>query len=97
MLERIVGESEPLGKDHEIVLETLAAMGTVGSDQAVPALTTVILRRGVFRRRKLRALKERGVKALLNIGGPTAQAALDAAGRTGDRMLKNIVAAQRTG
>jgi HEAT repeat protein len=97
MLERIVGESEPLGKDHEIVLETLAAMGTVGSDQAVPALTTVIGRRGFFKRRKLRALKERGVKALLNIGGPRAQAALDEAGRTGDRMLKKIIAAQRTG
>src|SRR6266849_3315199 len=96
MLARIVGESELLGKDHEIVLETLAAMGTVGSDQAVPALGTVILRRAVFRRRKLRALKECGVEALLSIGGRRAQATLDEAARTGDRMLKNIVAAHRT-
>lgn len=96
MLARIVGESEPLGKDHEIVLDTLAAMSTVGSDQAVPALTTVILRRAFLRRRKLRALKERGVEALSNIGGPKAQAALDEAARTGDRMLKKIVAARRT-
>jgi hypothetical protein len=50
----------------------------------------------VFRRRKLRALKERGVKALVDIGGPIAQAALDEAARTGDRMLKHIVAAHRT-
>jgi hypothetical protein len=92
ILARIVGESEPLGPDHEIVLETLAAMGTVGSDQAVPVLATIIVRRAVFRRRKLRALKERGVKALLDIGGPIAQAALDGAARTGDRMLKHIVA-----
>jgi hypothetical protein len=96
MLARIVGESELLGKDHEIVLETLAAMGTVGSDQAVPALGTVILRRAIFRRRRLRALKECGVEALLSIGGRRAQAALDEAGRTGDRMLKSIVAAHRT-
>jgi HEAT repeat protein len=96
ILARIVGESEHLGPDHEIVLETLAAMGTVGSEQAVPVLATVIVRRAVFRRRKLRALKERGVKALLDIGGPSAEAALDEAARTGDRMLKHIVAAHRT-
>src|SRR5207245_4190869 len=97
MLARIVGESEILGKDHEIVLETLAAMGAVGSDQAVPILVTVILRRAVFKRSKLRALKERGVEALLNIGGSKAQAALDEVARTGDGMLKKIVEADGSG
>jgi HEAT repeats len=95
MLVRILEESEPLGKDHEVVLETLAALGTVGSDEAVPALASAIRRRAFFRRRKLRAVKERGVSALASIGGPRAAATLDEARKTGDRMLKKIVAAKR--
>ena len=79
ILARIVGESEHLGPDHEIVLETLAAMGTVGSEQAVPVLATVIVRRAVFRRRKLRALKERGAE-----GAPGHRGA-DRAGRHSTR------------
>ena len=94
MLIRILEESEPLGKDHDVVLETLAALGTVGSDTAVPALASAIQRRGFFRRKKLRAIKERGVAALGSIGGPNADATLDQASRTGDRMLKKIVAAR---
>ena len=96
MLVRIVEESQPLGRDHDVVLETIAAMGTAGHDRAVPAIVTVVRRRGFFRRRRLRALKERGVAALAKIGGPTATAAIDDAGRNGDRMLKKIVAARRT-
>ena len=31
MLARIIGESEPLGKDHEMVLETIDALREVGA------------------------------------------------------------------
>jgi hypothetical protein len=55
----------------------------------------VIRRRGFFRRKKLRALKRHGVDTLVQIGGPKATEALDEASRTGDRMLKRIVAKQR--
>jgi hypothetical protein len=92
MLARILEESQPLGKDHEVVLETIRAMGAVGSDTAVPALASAIKRRGFFGRRRLRAIKERGVAALGKIGGAKAGAALDEAARTGDRMLKKILA-----
>jgi len=92
MLVRILEESEPLGKDHDVVLETLAALGTVGSETAVPALASAIQRRGFFGRKKLRAVKERGVAALGSIGGPKAAATLEQTSRTGDRMLKKIVA-----
>ena len=96
MLVRIVDESRPLGKDHAVVLDTIAAMGAVGHDRAVPTLVTVLRRRAVLRRRKLRSLKEHGVNALAQIGGPRAAAALDEAGRRGDRMVRKIVAARRT-
>ena len=94
MLTRIVAESEPLGRDHDIVLDAVTAMGRVGSDQAVPALTSLILRRAFFGRRKLRALKERGVEALKKIGGPKAATAIDDAATRGDRMLKKVIASR---
>jgi hypothetical protein len=94
MLTRIVAESEPLGRDHDIVLDAVTAMGQVGSDQAVPALASLILRRAFFGRRKLRALKEHGVDALRSIGGPRATTAIDDAALKGDRMLKRVIASR---
>ena len=94
MLVRILQESQPLGKDHDVVLETLTALGAVGSDEAVPALAAAIGRRSLLSRRKLRAIKERGAAALGQIGGPKAAMALEQATKSGDRMLKRIVAAR---
>jgi hypothetical protein len=95
MLIRIIEESEPLGKDHEVVLETIEALGLVPSDAGVAALARVIARRGFFGRRKLRTLKERGVGALARIGTPAAQTVLANAAKTGDRLLRKIAAARR--
>jgi hypothetical protein len=94
MLVRIIDESQPLGKDHEMVLDTVSALGTVGSDHAVPALAAILQRRAFFGRKKLRALKQRGVDALARIGTPRATKAIEDAGRTGDRMVRKIVAAR---
>jgi HEAT repeat protein len=96
MLARIIGESEPLGKDHQVVLETLKALGTVGSDEAIPTLAKAIARRGFFSRRKLRAVKETGVAALKAIGSKNASAALEEAANTGDGMLRRIVQLEMT-
>lgn len=95
VLGRIIEESEPLGKDHDVVLDTLGALGLVGSDRAVPIVAGTIARRGIFRRRRLRALKERGVAALEGIGTTAAAAALEHASQTGDRMLRRIISARR--
>ncbi len=95
MLTRIVAESEPLGKDHDVVLETIDALATVGSDQAVPTLAGLAGLRRWFGGKKLRALKEQSVDAMVTIGGEKAAAALDEAAKTGDRGLKKIVAAKR--
>src|SRR5262245_17795409 len=59
MLARIVAESEPLGTDHEVVLETIDALATVGSDRAVPTLVGLARLRRWFGGKKLRAIKER--------------------------------------
>ena len=91
MLARILGESEPLGKDHQVVIETLGALGAVRHDAAIGPIENVIKIRRFFGRKKLRALKESGVAALVAIGTPKAEAALDVAKKTGDRMLRKAI------
>jgi HEAT repeat protein len=95
ILVQIVNESDPFGKDHEMVLETIEALGRVGSDAAVPAVIAMARRRRFFGGRKLRALKERSVAALVAIGTPQADEALRDAAKTGDRKLQKIVAAAK--
>ena len=96
MLARILDESEPLGKDHEVVLETLSALATIPGDPAIPAVVKTVGCRGFFGRAKQRAVKERGVAALAANGSPKAATALEELSRTGDRMLRKVVA-QRHG
>jgi HEAT repeat protein len=92
MLARILGESEPFGKDHDVVLESLSAIAAVGSETGVAPVAKMLDCRSLFRRRRMRAIRERGVEALMRIGGPAAESALADASRNGDRMLRRIVA-----
>jgi len=94
MLVRILEESQPLGKDHDIVLETIEALGTVGTDAAVPVLLTMAQRKRFLGGRKLRTLKERSVDALSRVKTEKAAAALQDAARHGDRYLKKIAGAK---
>lgn len=95
MLARIVSESDALGKDHDVVLETLTALGVVGSDEAVAPLAAAIQVRSFWRRKKARAIKERGVGALARIGSPRAKTALEDAAKTGDGQLRSLAQAAR--
>jgi hypothetical protein len=96
ILVHILRESRPLGKDHEMVLETARALGTVGSDDGVAALGTLAGRRAFLGRRKLRAVKQHSVEALERIGSPKAEAALEEAARNGDRMLRKILGSKKS-
>jgi HEAT repeat protein len=95
ILVHVLRESQPLGKDHAMVLETAKALGTVGSEEGVPALKTLADRRAFWRRKKLRALKEQSVEALQSIGGPKAEGVLQQSARTGDRMLRKILGSKK--
>jgi len=90
MLARIIGESDSLGKDHDVVLETLTALGAVGHEDAIGPIAGALQVRSFWRRGKARAIKERGINALSRIGGERARAALDDAARKGDRQLKTL-------
>ena len=94
MLGQILKESEPLGKDHEVVLETIDALAKVGTDAAVPFLVDMSKRKRFFGGARVRALKERSIDALMKVGTPKATAAIKDAAQNGDRALRKI-AAQR--
>jgi len=97
VLIRILSESQPLGSDHPIVLETLAAVATIGDERAVPAVAATLKHRSFFARAKTRALREAAVGTLARMGGRHAGAALKDAAERGDRMLRRIAAAVPTG
>jgi HEAT repeat protein len=90
MLARIIGESDALGKDHEVVLETLTALGAVGHEDAVAPIAAVLRVRSFWRRGRARAIKQRGINALARIPGERAKAAIDEAAQQGDRQLKTL-------
>jgi hypothetical protein len=90
VLARILSESDALGADHPIVLETLGAVATIGGDQAIPAVVGVMKRRRWFARKKVRALKQASVETLRTLGTPAAQAALSEAAAHGDRLLRKL-------
>ncbi len=93
VLVRILNESDALGADHAIVLETLAALANVGDDQAVPQLAATMRKRSWFGRKKLRAVKAGALAALRRIGTPAAERALSEAAVNGDRLLRKLVRA----
>ncbi|HXI29266.1 MAG TPA: HEAT repeat domain-containing protein [Vicinamibacterales bacterium] len=97
MLVRILEESQPLGKDHDMVLETIDALATVGTDGAVPILSTMARRTSLFGRKKARALKERSIDALARVGTPKSTSAIKEAAQQGDRMLRKIAAGRSRG
>jgi hypothetical protein len=89
----ILNESEPLGSDHQIVLETLGAIGEIGRDEAVPHVARVMQRRSWLARKRTRALKQTAIGALQRLGSPAATQAIADAAATGDRLLRKLARA----
>jgi len=93
VLVRILEESDPFGGDHAIVLETLGALSSVGDDQAVPALSSLIRKKKFLGGKKVKAVKEKGLGALRAIKTPAATRAIEDAATNGDRMLRKLARA----
>lgn len=90
LLVRILNESEPLGADHAIVIETLGAIGQIGGDEAVPHVAAVMRHRRWLARKKVRTLKQASLDALRAVGSPAAEAAITDAAAHGDRLLRKL-------
>ncbi|MDE3156646.1 MAG: HEAT repeat domain-containing protein [Acidobacteriota bacterium] len=97
MLVRILHESQPLGADHDIVLQTLGALGAVGGDQAVPAVETVMRARSLFALKKTRTLARTAVDTLRRIDTDAARQALGQAAGSGHRALRRAARAAGAG
>ena len=91
VLVRILAESQPLGRDHPIVLDTLDALGKIRDDRAVPPVAAVMRHTRWLARKKTKALKLAAVGTLVRIGTPPALSALQDASKHGDRLLRRIV------
>jgi HEAT repeat protein len=94
MLVRILDESEPLGKDHEVVLETLTALRVVHTDNAVHPIARVAGRKRWFAFARNRALKHTAVETLASIGTEASRQALAKAAREGDGLLRRLAKAK---
>ena len=94
MLVRILEESEPLGKDHVVVLDTLSALKIVHTDTAVRPIVRVAKRKRWFARSKNRALKHTAVDALASIGTEESRKELAKAAVEGDRLLRKLAKAK---
>lgn len=95
LLARVLTSSDPFGQDAQTVVDVLGALARLGGDGAVPSVAIVMRKTKLFTRRKARAMKKASVDTLIGIGTPKAQAALDEAARTGDRLLKRIIRTTR--
>ena len=93
VLLRILSESNPFGTDHEIVLDTLGAVGEVGRDSAVAEVAQVMRRKRWLAPGKSRALKQASIAALQRIGTPAATQAIAEAAANGDRLLRRLARA----
>jgi hypothetical protein len=95
VLVRILNESDPLGGDHAVVIETLGAIAVLGGvgDPTVGAVSAVLRRKRLFARRKVAALRQAGLATLRKIGTASADAAVREAAENGDRMLRKLARA----
>jgi HEAT repeat protein len=91
MLTRILAESNPLGADHQTVIDALGAVRELADERAVPQIASVMRKKRFFAPRRSRALKQASVEALRAIGTPKARQALEDAQKSGDRLLRKIV------
>jgi HEAT repeats len=90
MLVRILQDSKPFGEDHPLVLDTLGALGAMRNDRALNQIKDVARARRWLSWVKTRRLRTAAVHALLGIGTPKAQQAIDDLARNGDFFLRRL-------
>jgi len=94
MLAALLADSDPFGEDHGVVVAILDALRQLADDRTIPAVTAVMRRTRLFARRKATAVKRASVAVLRAVGTDLAAQTLADAGRTGDRLLRRLIAEQ---
>lgn len=93
MLARIIEEAEPLGRDFDMVLETLDAVGSFADDRAVRPVSHIARQRKWFSPGRSRRMRERALATLAKIGTRAAVSAIEMLQKTGDRQLRKLARA----
>jgi hypothetical protein len=95
MLTRIIEESQPLGRDFDMVLETLDAVATFADDRSIRSVSDVARQRKWYAPGRSRRMRERALATLAKIGSPAAIGAIETLEKTGDRQLRKLAGAAR--
>lgn len=92
LLMRVVSDSDPFGNEHQLVLDTLAAIASLQDDRAIPPVVTLARQRRWLSWGKTKRLREASLRALARIGSAKSHAAVDDLRRTGDYFLRRMAA-----
>ena len=95
MLARIIEEAEPLGRDFDLVRETLDAVASLADDRSVRSVSNVARQRKWYLPGRSRRMRERALATLAKIGSPAALSAIETLEKTGDRQLRKLARAAR--
>jgi hypothetical protein len=95
MLARIIEEAEPLGRDFDLVRETLDAVASLADDRSVRTVSNVARQRKWYLPGRSRRMRERALATLAKIGSPAALSAIETLEKTGDRQLRKLARAAR--
>jgi hypothetical protein len=93
MLARIIDESDPLGRDFEVVLESLEAIASFKDDRAIRPISNVARQRRWLAPRRTGRMRQRAVQALSTVDTPAAAGALAILHNTGDWHLRRVLRA----
>ncbi|MFP5378232.1 MAG: HEAT repeat domain-containing protein [Vicinamibacteria bacterium] len=97
MLLHILAESQPLGADHALVLETLGALAGLRDDRAVPSVARLVHARRWFAWFRTRRLRLTALRTLERIGSPAAADAFERAAREGGWGVRRLARQARLG
>jgi HEAT repeat protein len=97
MLLHVLHDSQPLGADHALVLETLGALAGLRDDRAVPAVERLVHARRWVSWARTRRLRLAALRTLVRLGTPAAAGAFDRAVREGGWGVRRLARRARRG
>lgn len=90
MLARVLQDSNALGDDHPLVLETLTALAAMRDDRAIPQIAALAHKKQWLAWGKTTQLRQACLQTLSRIGTPKARQAIAELAISGDFFLKRL-------
>jgi HEAT repeat protein len=90
MLARVLQDSDPFGADHALLLETLAALGTIRDDRAIANIAALARKKQWTAWGRTTQLRRACLSTLSSIGSPAARQAIAQLAASGDFFLKRM-------